>query len=229
MPYWYYTWNLPTTTRAPSRSPSSLTQRHSLTTHHISDDHEELFRFRFAFGLDPGSTTVYGWPKKGGVYVLNSCLGIELEFLGFDRLGEVMDLSKEARSESDEEEEVHCNRSKYTKDQENHVRDLYGWFLTPNVAVRQLGATWWKSYYAYLYASLGPGQKSDQVLHVGWPTSGDGVWVLSLVRREAYDSIKPYGIIYNARDMDERCRLIERFGGRFYDDPRKCPYLDLAE
>jgi hypothetical protein len=163
------------------------------------------------------------------VYILNSCFGIELEFLGFDRLSEVMVLSKEARSESDEEEEAHCKRIKYTKDQENPVRDIHGCFLTLNVAVRQLGATWRQSYYAYLYASLGPGEKSDQVLYIGWPTSGDAVWVLSLVRREAYDSAKPYGIIYNARDMDERCRLIERFGGRFYDDLRKCPYLELAE
>jgi hypothetical protein len=102
--------------------------------------------------------------------------------------------------------------------------------LMLNSTVRQLGATWWEGYYAYLYASVGVyGKFDDQILYVGWPTSGDGVWVLSLTREEAYDSGMSYGLIYNARDMDERCRMIERFGGTSYDDPRECPYLDLAE
>lgn len=55
-----------------------------------------------------------------------------------------------------------------------------------------------------------------------------GVWALSMTRREAYDLEKLFGLIYNARDMNERCRMIERFGGTFYEDPRDCPYLDLA-
>lgn len=95
--------------------------------------------------------------------------------------------------------------------------------------MRQLGATWWGSYYAHLIASISVGEKYDDVLlYIGWPTSGDGVWVLSMTQSEAYDIGKPFGLIYNARDMDERCRMIERFGGKFYEDPRECPYLDLA-
>lgn len=45
---------------------------------------------------------------------------------------------------------------------------------------------------------------------------------------EAHGLKKPFGLIYNARDMNERCQMIERFGGTFYEDPRECPYLDLA-
>jgi hypothetical protein len=75
---------------------------------------------RFGFGLGPGSTTVYGWPKKGGIYVLNGCVGINLEFLGYDRLGEETDLRKEMRLKNEQEEEAHCNKSKLSqKNKEN--------------------------------------------------------------------------------------------------------------
>lgn len=48
------------------------------------------------------------------MYVLNGCVVVDLEFLGFDRLGESMDLTKEMRlDEEEEEEEAHCSRSKY--------------------------------------------------------------------------------------------------------------------
>lgn len=78
--------------------------------------------------------------------------------------------------------------------------------------VRQLGAKWWKSYNAYVYASMFSfGEKSDDVLYVGWPSSDDGVGVLDMTQSEAYDLGKPFGLIYSARDMDERCRMIEKF------------------
>ncbi|KAK4235072.1 CheY-like superfamily [Achaetomium macrosporum] len=35
------------------------------------------------------------------------------------------------------------------------------------------------------------------------------------------------GRIQNARDMEEKCRQIERFGGTFYADPSECPLLDF--
>jgi hypothetical protein len=67
---------------------------------------------------------------------------------------------------------------------------------------------------------------ADEFLYVGWPTTGDGeAWGLKTTREEAYKSEKPFGNIYNARDMDERCRLIERFGGEFYVDPRECLWI----
>ena len=70
---------------------------------------------RFGFSLGPGSTTVYGWPKKGGIYVLIGCVGINLEFLGFDRLGEETDLRKEMRLNNEQEEEAHCSKSKFSQ------------------------------------------------------------------------------------------------------------------
>jgi hypothetical protein len=62
-------------------------------------------RYRFSYGYGPG-VDVYGWPSKGGIYTLHNCLGVELEFLGFDRFDLPRDLV-EPQSEEDE----HCDRS----------------------------------------------------------------------------------------------------------------------
>ena len=51
-------------------------------------------------------STVYGWPSKGGVYTLHDCLGVEMEFLGFDRFN-----PPTSRSGSQAEEDAHCDRS----------------------------------------------------------------------------------------------------------------------
>ncbi|KUL82787.1 hypothetical protein ZTR_10886 [Talaromyces verruculosus] len=152
----------------------------------------------FGFGLGPGSPTAYGWPKKGGIYVSNDCVGINLEFLRFDRLGEETDSKKEMRLNNEQEEEAQCNK------------------------MRQLGATWWESYHAHEIASISVIEKYDDVLlYIGWQTTG-GLWVLSMTQREAYDLERPSGLIYyNARDMDERCGMIERLGGTFYEDPNE--------
>ena len=57
---------------------------------------------------------------------------------------------------------------------------------------------------------------------VGWPAGG-GIWV--------FDATEPYGkgagIIHNAYSMEERCKVIERLGGTFYENPKDCPDLDL--
>ncbi|KAI9868252.1 MAG: hypothetical protein M1830_005699 [Pleopsidium flavum] len=35
-----------------------------------------------------GFTVVRGWPSKGGIDVANNCHGVELDFLGLDRVKE---------------------------------------------------------------------------------------------------------------------------------------------
>lgn len=62
-------------------------------------------RFRFSYGSGPG-VDVYGWPSKGGVYVLHDCLGVELDFLGYDRFDLPLDLV-----EPQPEEDAHCDLS----------------------------------------------------------------------------------------------------------------------
>lgn len=64
-------------------------------------------RFRFRYGYGPG-VDVYGWPSKGGVYVLHDCLGVELDFLGYDRFDLPRDLV-----EPQAEEDEHCDRSEF--------------------------------------------------------------------------------------------------------------------
>ena len=70
-----------------------------------------FYEFRAYFGSKPG-VTVQGWPKKGGFYILDSCLGLELDFLGLDRFNSTKRPSPcENGTLADEEE--HCNKSTY--------------------------------------------------------------------------------------------------------------------
>jgi hypothetical protein len=71
--------------------------------------HEPEGRFWVSYGYGPG-VQVFGYPSKGGVYVLNPCFGVELDFLRLDRFN-----NTERPSKSDPnwqaKEEAHCNRS----------------------------------------------------------------------------------------------------------------------
>lgn len=65
---------------------------------------------RVKFDSSPGAV-VYGWPSKGGIYVLFPCFGVELDFLELDRFrNQERPSTSDADSESDEE--AHCDRSK---------------------------------------------------------------------------------------------------------------------
>lgn len=96
--------------------------------------------------------------------------------------------------------------------------------LIQGIVVRQLGARWWKSEEEYILAELDYSKCTDSFIRVGWPAEG-GVWVLKTTRGEA--DKKGAAIIHNAYNMEERCKIIKQLEGQFYDDPRKCPYLDL--
>ncbi|RDK45500.1 hypothetical protein M752DRAFT_333330 [Aspergillus phoenicis ATCC 13157] len=155
-------------------------------------------RFWASPGSGPG-ITVYGFPSKGGLYVLHNCLGVELDFLGLDRFG-----STERPSKSDPDwqakEESHCDR------------------------MRRLGARWVETNYDLFELMVSEREDTDPYICVGWPAEG-GVWVLNTT----YDRATDLGtaIIYNANNMEERCESIKKLGGTFYADPSDCPYLDL--
>lgn len=158
---------------------------------------EPTSNLRSTFGIQPGAF-VRGWPSTGGIYVLESCDGVELQFLGLDRFNITL------RSEDPTDEDMHCAN------------------------MRKLGATWWTSEYAYNEKHLlnpeGP-DLVERVVIVGWPTSG-GVWVLGVNYEEAIR--RGVGKIKNAFSMEERCRLIKMLGGVFYANPGECPDLDLG-
>ncbi|KAH6856358.1 hypothetical protein B0I37DRAFT_412287 [Chaetomium sp. MPI-CAGE-AT-0009] len=68
---------------------------------------------------------------------------------------------------------------------------------------------------------LGPEEKQR---FIGVTLQG-GLWVLETDKLDS--SNRQLGRIGNARDMEEKCRAIERFGGTFYADPSDCPLLDF--
>ncbi|KAJ6096928.1 hypothetical protein N7486_007674 [Penicillium sp. IBT 16267x] len=161
--------------------------------------HDPEGRFWLAYGSGPG-VMVFGYPSKGGVYVLRNCFGVELDFLGLDRFNNTERPSK-LDPDWQAKEDAHCDR------------------------MRRLGATWWRrASDEFLERGLEHPKSTDGYLQVGWPAAG-GVWVLHTTSDNAGDI--GAARIHNAHDMEERCRWIEKLGGVFYADPKDCPYLDL--
>ncbi|EAA30892.3 hypothetical protein GE21DRAFT_8657 [Neurospora crassa] len=164
--------------------------------------HEPVERFRVGFGLGPGAT-LFGYPsKKGGVYVLEGVLGVELDFLGLDRFHPTPRKSFSDPAEEEADEDAWCYK------------------------LRQLGAIWWKARYDYDMMLIGGDiwRGDDPFVTTGWPATG-GVWILKTTKGDARG--RGVGIIHNAYNMEERCRAIEKVGGVFYTDPKDCPDLDL--
>ncbi|ETS03818.1 hypothetical protein M419DRAFT_74787 [Trichoderma reesei RUT C-30] len=160
-------------------------------------------RTRVSIGAGPGAL-VQGWPSKGGVYMLEDCVGIELDFLKLDRFRKTPQPDPSG-PDAAAEEEAHCNR------------------------MLQLGAIWWESGEEWLVRKLMEPNEPDlrrakRFIKVGWPAAG-GVWVLDLKEDDAIT--RDAGIIHNAHDMEERCRLIEQLGGVFYEDPKNWVHAEL--
>lgn len=84
-------------------------------------EEEPLDQFRVEFLRGPG-VQVTGWPAKGGVYILERCLGVELDFLGLDRFHNT---PRPSGPDAAAEEEAHCNKSK------NHFTGAYNAFIAP--------------------------------------------------------------------------------------------------
>ncbi|KAL2017441.1 hypothetical protein VTK56DRAFT_2097 [Thermocarpiscus australiensis] len=153
-------------------------------------------RWRVFYDNTPGAL-VYGWPAKGGMYTLLAS-PVELDFLGLDRFKPVLHPSPYDPTAAPDEEE-HCDR------------------------MHKLGAHWWETDLEYFR------EKNDDYTPVpgipgpffcvGWPAGG-GVWVLSTSKRIA--AKKNAGILFNAYNMEERCKVIEQLGGTFYADPKDC-------
>ncbi len=158
---------------------------------------EEL-NLRVRFGAGAGAF-VHGFPSTGGVYML-SCSSMELDFLGLDRFETATPSSDPA------EEDLLCAK------------------------MRLLAPEWWPSLDAYNRADWHDFRHQERnpwdvmVRFIGVAPQG-GVWVLEMGEEEC--SKRQLGRINNARDMEEKCSQIERFGGTFYADPIECPFLDF--
>ncbi|KAK4152839.1 CheY-like superfamily [Chaetomidium leptoderma] len=159
-------------------------------------------KLRVCFGTGAGGF-VQGFPSNGGVYML-SCSAMELDFLGLDRFETALPSADPA------EEDSLCAK------------------------MRLLGPEWWPSLEACNKAGwqdfLHQGQHSlehyreERVRFFGVASQG-GVWALETGGEEC--SSRQLGRINNARDMEEKCRQIEKFGGTFYAAPSECPLLDF--
>jgi len=82
-----------------------------------------------------------------------------------------------------------------------------------------LGATWWADEQEYINVLLGLREKTeleDRQWMFGWPTSGEGVWVLRYETKR--DVPRDFGKVHLAVDMDERCRVLREYGARYYAD-----------
>ncbi|KAK2746104.1 hypothetical protein CKAH01_18226 [Colletotrichum kahawae] len=94
--------------------------------------------------------------------------------------------------------------------------------------MRMLGAECWKNDEAFAVHEAFECDKSyrEDVLVAGYPAAG-GVWVLKA--KPAAAAQAGVGRIKNARDMEERCRLIEKLGGTFYGNTRETTPLFSEE
>ena len=91
--------------------------------------------------------------------------------------------------------------------------------------MRRLGAKWFETNRDELkFMFFRTREDTDPYVSFGWPDGG-GVCVLNTTYGRA--SELGTAIIFNAKDMEERCELIKRLGGIFYADPSDCPYLNL--
>ncbi|KAI2466415.1 hypothetical protein F4781DRAFT_434387 [Annulohypoxylon bovei var. microspora] len=143
------------------------------------------------------STCVLGYPSCGGVLVLPLCNGVDLSFLGLPRF------DSSERSEDSAAEDRHCAR------------------------MRKLGAWEFESVREYdMLKFFTPRDLVRKTLVVAaWPQGGEGVWVLAMCGDEAAG--KGVGRVWNALSMDERCEVVEKLGGKFYQHSADCPDLKL--
>ena len=82
--------------------------------------------------------------------------------------------------------------------------------------LRNLGAVWWPSEGDSVDA-LGERDLEEEAM-VGWPSSGNGVWVL---KYDANKGNERFGamLLELTLNMDERCQIIKELDGRFFADP----------
>ncbi|KAL4861974.1 hypothetical protein BDV12DRAFT_179552 [Aspergillus spectabilis] len=157
---------------------------------------------------------IYGWPSAGGVIILLNPTRVDFDYLGWDILDPPL------------------KRDKIQDAEDGFCKQLLG-----------LGAAWYdsKARFKLLAAAADNGRSArDKFLteevpavtrteslwvKVGWPSTG-GVWVVEFGDpqfKELIDScstketwVSNSALVSLARDMDERCRILERLGGKFY-------------
>lgn len=163
--------------------------------------------------IDNGAS-IYSWPSRGGVIVLDDAEAIDFEFLGLNPLDPPVE-----RLDNQAAEDVLCQR------------------------LLLLGAKWWDSEARYLTVARlkvfggsvdgvsrmdiepQPTMREKSFVKVGWPSTG-GLWVAefdtSFASVDEEDNPLPEhegaARLRMARTMDERCVILrDRFKATFYE------------
>ncbi|KAL2132468.1 hypothetical protein VTI74DRAFT_3774 [Chaetomium olivicolor] len=162
-------------------------------------DEDPRDELRVSFDVNFGAN-VKCFPSAGGLYE-RWCDALEMDFLGLDRF------EPAPQSFDQAEEDALCEQ------------------------MRLLGAKWWPSLDAYrqgrfqMVFRMTQTQEKVRFIGVANRDGAKGVWALETDELDC--NRRGLGRIGNAVTMEERCRQIERFGGKFYADPRACPFLDF--
>ncbi|KAL4742733.1 hypothetical protein BDV11DRAFT_202407 [Aspergillus similis] len=161
---------------------------------------------------------VYGWPSKGGLIVLSDPTGVDFDYLGWDYLDPP---GSGTRTKTPRTKSARCSsaleRPGTTVDRATtSSRPLprtppaleISFFMTKSPLRRRVESLW---------------------VRVGWPSTG-GLWVAEFINGAFEDVVddsvewneqdghygNAAGQIVLAKDMDERCEILKRLGGRFY-------------
>ncbi|KAH7342488.1 hypothetical protein BKA65DRAFT_552120 [Rhexocercosporidium sp. MPI-PUGE-AT-0058] len=154
---------------------------------------------RMQYNLGSG---VHSFPSIGGM-LQKDCSTVELQYLG---LPTALPVDIDKFTDADEED-AFCQK------------------------MRMLGATHWASMGAWVESLIGDRKRVGEEnvgVRVGWPRDGRGVWVVSWLWTDKVEVNERLNRLKTAEDMDERCRMIEDMGGRFYERADECPELARA-
>lgn len=169
----------------------------------VYDDmaYEEDPIFRLSLNDLGGTNQVYCWPSVGGILVARRVTPVELDFLSLPRFTPV--LRRELDGNNATAEDAFCRR------------------------LRLLGAHWYVDYWDYLGAHemlFRPStSEEDELLHLGWPENGEGVWVLR--QKDKNDIWEGMWRMQNAFTMDERCKALEMAGATFFERPEDSEHV----
>lgn len=166
------------------------------------------------------SISVWGWPSRGGLIVLEMAGSVDFDHLGLNRLQPV----ELFRSTDHDEEDAFCQK------------------------LLQLGARWFDSHERYgfvanvaaecepeIQAIENGEQPAPSGMEQRWVSVGlaeDGLWVLEYDRsmyhaRETQNLVPPkVSRVMLAKTMQERCEILKDMGATFFQRPNN--YTGLA-
>ena len=179
---------------------------------HLGPDRSYNLRISTRTLLERDKVTLHGWPSRGGIIVLEHAAPPDFDFLHLDALDPPL-----RRDPDQAAEDIFCQ------------------------GLLRLGATWWDSEKRCHFVSslehqideamealeadedLRPTRRERGWVCVAWPSEPAGaLCVLAcekvIVGRYGDEKMVPKhaGLVSLARDMDERCRVLQRLGGVMY-------------